>query len=410
MHPSAGMRECFAACNDSGHFSTYLLNIFMRHRLLYLLLAATAPAVLGCGWLPEIAHQPIVRNPFPQLSRVAVAPFINLSDEPTVDGNQFAVAYYNELQAMQGFEVVPVAVVDTVMRQHNIQLHDLQGREARRLAQVLGVDAVVVGAVTEYSPYYPPRCGLRVEWYTANPCFHPIPPGYGLPWGTPAEEFIPEPLVYEAEMALARAQLATQTPEYEALPEALPTPPRTQPRLLTPPEQGKLSSPKSWHEGPPVPEKTEAGGSEKSNVPKRPREDKLALAAYDAATGQFAATGRSAATEMPGAPGMILPPGWPDARGFHPPGPKPYRPACIPTGKPVLEHTRIFHGNDPHFTEALASYEHFRDDARFGGWEAYLQRSEDFIRFCCHLHISEMLSARGGAGKTQVVWSWSAVR
>ena len=24
--------------------------------------------------------------------------------------------------------------------------------------------------------------------FTANPGFHEIPPGYGLPWGTPAEE------------------------------------------------------------------------------------------------------------------------------------------------------------------------------------------------------------------------------
>ena len=69
-----------------------------------------------------------------------------------------------------------------------------------------------------------------------------------------------------------------------------------------------------------------------------------------------------------------------------------------------MTHTRIYHGNDSEFTEALASYYHFRDDARFGGWQNYLQRSDDFIRFCCHMHIAEMLSARGGAGETRVVW------
>ncbi len=68
--------------------------------------------------------------------------------------------------------------------------------------------------------------------------------------------------------------------------------------------------------------------------------------------------------------------------------------------------TRVYHGNDSDFTTRLANYYYFRDDARFGGWQSYLQRSEDFIRFCCHLHITELLAARGGAGKTRVVWRW----
>ena len=75
-----------------------------------------------------------------------------------------------------------------------------------------------------------------------------------------------------------------------------------------------------------------------------------------------------------------------------------------------MTHTQIYHGHDAEFTEALASYYHFRDDARFGGWQSYLQRSDDFIRFCCHLHIAEMLTARGGGGETRVVWRWSESR
>ena len=42
--------------------------------------------------------------------------------------------------------------------------------------------------------------------------------------------------------------------------------------------------------------------------------------------------------------------------------------------------------------------------------QSYLQRSDDFIRFCCHLHIHEMLSARGGADETRVRWEWSDCR
>ena len=75
-----------------------------------------------------------------------------------------------------------------------------------------------------------------------------------------------------------------------------------------------------------------------------------------------------------------------------------------------MQHTRTYNGHDTEFTEALASYCFFRDDARFGGWQGYLERSDDFIRFCCHMHIWEMLSARGGAGETRVVWRWPSIR
>ena len=148
--------------------------------------------------------------------RVAVAPFFNLTADATLDGRQVAIAYFNELQLVQGFEVVPVGVVEATIREHHIAL--ASPADARRVAQILQVDAIVIGAVTDFSAYYPPRCGLQVEWYSANPGFHPIPPGYGLPWGTHEEQDIPGPLVFEAEFALAREQLKTQTPSYEPIP------------------------------------------------------------------------------------------------------------------------------------------------------------------------------------------------
>ena len=97
--------------------------------------------------------------------------------------------------------------------------------DARKLAQILKVDAVVIGAVTDFSPYYPPRCGLQVEWYAANPCFHRSRRAMACPGARTEEEYIPVPLVFEAEMALARAQLKTQTPDY------------TPPPVVAPPEE-----------------------------------------------------------------------------------------------------------------------------------------------------------------------------
>lgn len=332
----------------------------------------------GCGvLLPELAYRPTLHNPYPELSKVAIAPFFNLSAEPTLDGRKFALAYFNELQLVPGFEVVPIGAVELAMKETNNRLSGPE--DARRLAQYLQVDAIVIGAVTDYSPYYPPRCAMQVEWYAAHPGYHAIPPGYGLPWGTPEEQQIPGPLLFEAEMALAREQLKTQTPKcppQDATSDQDPPSPRT---------AGVLSVPRL--KPVPAPENAQPEGAVKR------------LAHQEAAP----------ATATTGSTGP-LPRDWPDPRGFIPPPPSPQPPPCCPQSGPVLRHTQTYNGQDWRFTEALSSYYFFQDDARFGGWQNYLQRSDDFVRFCCHMHIWEMLSARGGAGESEVVWRWPRIR
>jgi hypothetical protein len=337
-----------------------------------LLIGGWLLVMVGCGVAPEIAHQPIIHNPFPQLSTVAVAPFFNLSDEKTVDGLQFAKAYFAELQSFPGFEVVPPTVVGEAIFQNQLQLD--KPEDVRRLANILGVDAVVVGAVTEYSPYYPPRVGLKIEWFAANACFHEIPPGYGLPWGTPEEEYIPESLVFEAEFARAKAQLASRTPHAPSGDGAMPAESGAAPFDVDPP---------------PAPGVEPTGD---------------AVAARQAASGDSPAL--AATTGMAATNGALSPTAGPDARGLIPPVPTGSGHVCQPYGGAVLSHTRIYEGNDGDLTTALASYAYFRDDLRPGGWEAVLRRDDEFIRFCARMQISEMLSARGGADETRVVWRW----
>ncbi|MEO8499254.1 MAG: hypothetical protein ABI614_29665, partial [Planctomycetota bacterium] len=333
--------------------------IAMRYLTLGLLPVVTA----GCTAIPDIVHQPTYHNPFPQLSRVAVLPFYNQSDEPTVDQDQVALAYYNELQAIPGFEVVPVGVTKKMLLASGITPRTAEDFQA--LARYMDVDAIVVGSVTEFTPYYPPRMGLAVRWYAANPSYHPIPPGYGLPWGTSEEEFIPESLVFDAEFALAKEQLKTQSP---------PTP-----------DEGARSIAVSH-----------ASDEEPVGPPAEP--EPIGRPAESLPFGGPVGLGL--------APNAQLPADWPDPRGFVPPPPSVERPPARPQNEPVLSHTRLYHGNDAEFTKRLSNYFYFRDDARFGDWQGYLQRSDDFMRFCCHLHVTEMLAARGGGGKTRVVWRW----
>ncbi|MEX0641472.1 MAG: hypothetical protein WD468_02160 [Pirellulales bacterium] len=348
------------------------------------MLGAVVLLLAGCQFVPQAAREPTIRNPFPQLSKVAVVEFFNgTTDDTVVDGLQFAVAYANELQTVQGYEVIPPDIVRGQMRELRLTPADLSDPGRRRLlANALGADAIVTGVVTEFSPYYPPRLGLQVDWYAASPCFHPIPPGYGLPWGTADEEEIPDSLVYEAELALAREQMKTQTPPGER-----------------PPADARPDS---------VPASAELDVASATSVdPARTAVERRRTEQRRVAAALIATRGKGGTD---GADDIELPADWPDPRGFVPAAPQSVRPECIPSIQAVMSHTRIYHGHDVKFTAALRNYYYFRDEARFGGWQNYLQRSDDFIRFCCHLHLSEMLTARGGAGKSRLVWRWSEYR
>jgi hypothetical protein len=370
--------------------------------------------IAGCQFLPVVEHQPTFHNPFPQLSRVGVAPFFNQTPEGAQpDGRQVALAYFNELQAIPGFEVAPPSVIELKAKQMGLPLSSSE--DYRKVARALGLDAIVVGTITDFTPYYPPRMALQVDWYATNPGFHPIPTGYGLPWGTPAEEEIPQTLVEATEFELAREQLQTQSPEYieeqlSPIPNAkrdVPynvlsmVPKNKAPQLLDPRVPKDKQSP---HEEPVkiqiTPDQDQTASEKAATKPASAVQDaeaaesknRLTLAQYHAAAaGQLPAT-------------------WPDPSGFIPAPPSAVKPPLRPSIRPVLTHTRNYNGNDSDFTRSLENYAAFRDDARFGGWQGYLTRSDDFIRFCCHMHLTEMLTARGGASETRVVWHWPVRR
>ncbi len=348
----------------------------------------------GCAILPEIVHQPTLHNPFPQISKVAVATFFNASSESTLDGRKVAQAYAAELAEVPGFVVIPVSQVETTMRIYGLHLE--KEEDARRLAQILEVDAVAVGVVTEYRPYYPPRLTMQVQWFTANPNFHPIPAGYGLPWGTAGEKDIPGPLVFQAELALAKEQLKTQTPPFEKLPS-------NSPPSAGPGGEGPSKSP-SGGSGQPI-QGTPSGGAHDVRTVSHEAADSAPPANL-----QAPAAATAPLTLTPGENGPDLPPNWPDPHGFIPRPPTAQPPPAVHSDEPVMQHMKRYSGDDAEFTAALQDYYYTRDDGRMEGWESYLRRSDDFIQFCCRLHIWEMLSARGGAGETRVVWRWSPIR
>lgn len=326
-----------------------------RSFFLLWLFASIACAAGGCAQWPQMVHEPQVQNPYPELHKVAVAPFFNLSTEPTLDGRACGLAYFNELQQVPGFEVVPIGVTEQTLRTYNLALNN--GDDVRELAQILEVDAVVIGAVTDYDPFYPPRYTLTTEWYAADPALAEIIAGYGLPLGSKTELSIPDRLRYEAEFAHARQEVeassnSAMSDDPQTPPEEIPVPPPTR--------TGAASSTLTGIADIPNDPATQTA-TELSSVPRVP-------IAQDAMAPEATST------------------------------------------TPVLRHTATFNGNDPAVVAALKQDARIHNDERKDGWQGHLQRSGDFIRFCSRMHIQEMLSARGGAAETRVTWRWSKRR
>ena len=416
--------------------------------LLRLLLLLAVGFVSGCNFIPDVKRKPQHHNPFPQISKVAILPFRNQSQEPTLSGARVSMAYYNELQAIRGFEVIPCGVVENQLSYFETQVlrHPISSPvDFQQFAKYLGVDAVLQGAITDYDAYYPPRMALKVNWYASNPGFHPIPVGYGLPWGTKKEKNIPEWVRLESERSLAVEQMKTQTPDLDedrdAPIENAPRPhsinrsspgesnvnemnPGEMPpgELTRPDEDSTTSSQHSKNKKSRIATTKKALSRSERNEPDDGAIVKLASAQEparmpesvvalqnDDSNSSFEAM-ESIETELASNVGTELPANWPDPQGFIPRKPSASPPELKVQYEPIISHMRTYNGNDEDFTHALGEYYYFRDDARFGGWQSYLQRSEDFIRFCCYQHIVETLESRGGSLESRLILRWPVNR
>ena len=171
----------------------------------------------GCTVLPQTRFKPTLHNPRMQLREVAIVPFLNRSGNAHADGEEVAQFYVNQLQRISGFHVMPIETVKQAMLDTKCTRFESVD-DIRALGEYLNVDVVVLGSINQYSSFQPPSLTLEVEWYATNPYFHPIVAGHGLPWGTPAEKEIPDAVILQVEQDLARAQLATQTPDPKAVP------------------------------------------------------------------------------------------------------------------------------------------------------------------------------------------------
>lgn len=414
-------------------------------------------AILLCGLmlLPGcIVIQVTARNPIPEMTTIAVAPFFNLTQEPNsvVDGRRFALAYYSELQKTPGFEVIPIGITEAAILEHRLELQN--PTDALRLCKILNADAIVIGAVTDYDAYYPPRIGLQVDWYSPYEWTLPTTSA-GLLDGSTRIRGLKR--MQRHSERCAPVEYRGQSPDANIADPRAFYPPSYKSDLLEPPPyvaeepQGYSNVPSPRVDRVPLPSDLPStdspfsgmnGGnsvpgitiSENELLSDEPDDDGVMVPdpSFTLEPGLYPELGtvplqeKSAGNARTPPTEQALPPiedyepapaamSAPTVPTTSTPGsetapqPPSYDVEFDPT-QPLMSYTRMFDGADAELVNKLRDYLELRGDRRQGSWEEYLHRSEDFIRFVSHVMIVEMLSVHGGANRTQIVFKFRKYR
>lgn len=117
--------------------------------------------LVGCS---NTHKQTPLTAPYSGQVTIAVAPVLNYSGTAELDTLKVTDILFSELQQVEGLAVVPVNRVLAQMAQDGTD--SIQSpQQAVELAEKLGAQAIVVAAITEYSPYYPPVVGVALQLY-----------------------------------------------------------------------------------------------------------------------------------------------------------------------------------------------------------------------------------------------------
>jgi len=122
----------------------------------------TVLAAGGCSWRQV---DPIrLQNPSLGPMTIAVAPALNVSGSSDLDSNRVADLMASELSYVDGITVIPVNRVLAVLADQGRDAIESPGH-ALEVAKILGADAILVFAITEYDPYEPPVAGIAAQLY-----------------------------------------------------------------------------------------------------------------------------------------------------------------------------------------------------------------------------------------------------
>ena len=129
-------------------------------------LCALLAAIPGCS-VVSAYH---LDDPREELRVVAVAPMVihgSGNEEIDIRLSGLSAIFASELVKFERFSVIRPRKVAEVLAREGLVSIETQ-KEAARIARLVGADAIIVGEVTDYDPYEPPRIGLKAMLVTVN--------------------------------------------------------------------------------------------------------------------------------------------------------------------------------------------------------------------------------------------------
>ena len=129
--------------------------------------------LMGCETSPSRKPRPPMASEAPYPALIAVAPFSNESGVPIPPSEilQIGDGVVANVNQVRGWNAVPLNRTIQKMRQLGIsEIPDL--KTAARLVQAMEVDAIILGTITEWDPYDPPRVGANAILLAANGLEH----------------------------------------------------------------------------------------------------------------------------------------------------------------------------------------------------------------------------------------------
>jgi len=123
-----------------------------------------ACGIAGCSPYPPLNQPTLLISPFPRTQVWAVVPFANESGVSTADGARVGDQFVKVIEETSGLSCVALNRTLAVMQTLDMRAV-MTNADAIRLRDAMGVDGLVVGTITSWDPYPPPKIGLAAQLY-----------------------------------------------------------------------------------------------------------------------------------------------------------------------------------------------------------------------------------------------------